>query len=237
MGTFTFQEIYEEEGRKILELDILHDNHCNFDCVFCPIGGTAIKRDEPLSIGGTEDSFNKLKNILRETAVDEVYFNSNGESFINDKFEEIVDYIKAQGIKVKLFSNGYMLGMPEYIDIANKCDEVFGEVKCASNNSFLKYQRPVEGYTLDKYIENMVTFKKQFKGKFNLIVTILRGCNDDDQSINWINETIQRISPDDLSIETLTDDKYGKAFGVKEEKLQYIKGILMRSKKPKNQNR
>lgn len=227
MGTFTFQDIYEEDGCKILELDILHDNHCNFDCVFCPIGGTDIKRDEPLFIEGTEDSFLELKNILKENAVDVVYFNSNGESFINDQFEEIVDYLKSQGIKVKLFSNGYMLGMPEYIEIANICDEVFGEVKCTSENSFLKYQRPVEGYTLDKYIENMVTFKKQFKGKFTLIVTILRGYNDDDQSINWLQETINKISPDDLSIETLTDDKYGKAFGIEEEKLQHIKRILM----------
>jgi wyosine [tRNA(Phe)-imidazoG37] synthetase (radical SAM superfamily) len=227
MGTFTFQEIYEEDGRKILELDILHDNHCNFDCVFCPIGGTAIKRDEPLTIEGTEDSFNELKNILRENAVDVVYFNSNGESFINDKFEEIVDYVKFQGIKVKLFSNGYLLGMPEYIEIANKCDEVFGEVKCTSENSFLKYQRPVEGYRLKNYIDNMVTFKEQFKGKFTLIVTILRGYNDDDQSITWLKEIIQKLSPDDLSIETLTDDKYGKAFGVADEKLQHIKGILI----------
>jgi wyosine [tRNA(Phe)-imidazoG37] synthetase (radical SAM superfamily) len=227
MGTFTFQEIYEEEGNKTLELDILHNNHCNFDCVFCPIGGTAIKKDQPLSIEGTEDSFNELKEILRENAVDVVYFNSNGESFINDKFEEIVDYVKSQGIKIRLFSNGYMLGMPEYIGIANKCDEVIGEVKCTSENSFLKYQRPVEGYSLKNYIDNMVIFNKQYRGKFSLVVTILRGCNDDDPSIAWLNDTIQTISPDDLSIETLTDDKYGKAFGVTEEKLQHIKSILM----------
>jgi wyosine [tRNA(Phe)-imidazoG37] synthetase (radical SAM superfamily) len=227
MGTFTFQDIYDEDGRKILELDILHDNHCNFDCVFCPIGGTAIKRNDPLSIKGTEDSFLELKSILKESNVDVVYFNSNGESFINDKFEEIVDYIRGQGIKVRLFSNGYMLGMPEYIEIANKCDEVFGEVKCSSESSFLKYQRPVEGYSLKEYIDNMVNFKKQFGGKFTLIVTILKGHNDDEQSITWLKETIQRISPDDLSIETLTDDKYGKAFGVSEEKLQHINEILM----------
>lgn len=227
MGIFTFQEIYEEEGNKILEMDILHDNHCNFDCVFCPIGGTAIKGDEPCAIEGTENSFNELKDILRENTVDMVYFNSNGESFINNKLEEIVDYIKSQGIKVKLFSNGYMLGMPEYIGIANKCDEVFGEVKCTTESSFRKYQRPVEGYSLENYIDNIVTFNKQYGGKFNLVVTILRGCNDDDQSLTWLNETIKRISPDNLSIETLTDDKYGKAFGVTEEKLQHMKSFLM----------
>ncbi len=226
MGTFTFQDIYEEDGRTILELDILHDNHCNFNCVFCPIGGTAIKRDQPISIEGTEDSFNDLINLIKENSIDLVYFNSNGESFINDKFEQIVDYIKSQGIKVRLFSNGYMLGMPEYIQIAKKCDEVFGEVKCASENSFLKYQRPVEGYSLEKYIENMVAFKKQFAGKFNLIVTILRGYNDDEQSICWLKETLDKINPDVLSVETLTDDVYGKAFGIDDEKLNLIKGVL-----------
>lgn len=108
--------------KKILEIDILPDNYCNFDCVFCPIGGI----------------------------------------IINDKFEETVDLIKSHGRKVRLFSNGYMLGVPELMRIANKCDEVTGEVKCTSDDNFQKYQRPVEGYTLDKYIENMVNLQKLF---------------------------------------------------------------------------
>lgn len=227
MGTFNFLETYAEGEKKILEIDILPDNYCNFDCVFCPIGGTKYKGDTAISIEGSEESLNELSIALKETNADIVFINSSGESFINDKFEETVDLIKSHGRKVRLFSNGYMLGVPEFMRIANKCDEVTGEVKCTSENSFFKYQRPVEGYTLDKYIENMVNFKKQFNGKFTLVVTILRGYNDDDQSINWLKEIIKILAPDELSIEMLTDDKYGKAFGIEEEKLQRIRENLM----------
>lgn len=224
---FDFREIYEEGNCKILELNILPDNYCNFDCVFCPIGGTTYKGDTPLALEGTRESFIELANIIKNNEVDLVYFNSNGESFINDEFEEIVDHIKSQGLKIKLFSNGYMLGMPEYMRIANKCDEVIGEIKCTTEIGFQKYQRPVEGYTFHDYVSNMALFNKQFKGKFTLIATILKGYNDDEESINWIKDAIKKISPDEVLVETLTDEKLGKAFGIEEEKLSRISEILL----------
>ena len=43
MEQFTYKPIYKEEGRRILELNILPEKYCNFDCVFCPIGRSAHK--------------------------------------------------------------------------------------------------------------------------------------------------------------------------------------------------
>jgi len=35
---FSYKDLYIEDGRKVLEVNILPEKYCNFDCVFCPIG-------------------------------------------------------------------------------------------------------------------------------------------------------------------------------------------------------
>ncbi len=42
-SNFSYKNIYVEDGKKILEMNILPEKYCNFDCVFCPIEGQKIK--------------------------------------------------------------------------------------------------------------------------------------------------------------------------------------------------
>jgi len=227
---FTFNEVYTEGNKKVLEIDILPGNYCNFNCVFCPVVASNIKGATPQLFDETKASLMELSNILKANTVDLVYLNSSGESFLNNKLEEVIDLVKNHGIKVRLFSNGYFLGEPEHMKVANMCDEVIGEIKCATETSFQKYQRPLTGYTLDKYISNMAVFKKQYPGEFTLIVTVLKGCNDDNESISRIKEAFNQISPHKILIETMTDDKFGKVFGVSEDKVSDISRILLDEK-------
>ena len=50
---------------------------------------------------------------------------------------KVIDFIKNKGIPVRLLTNGYLLGRDEYIEIANKCDEVLGEIKIIDENDFI----------------------------------------------------------------------------------------------------
>ena len=45
MGVFSYKEIYIEDGKRVLEVNILPEKHCNFDCIFCPIGRSYNKVD------------------------------------------------------------------------------------------------------------------------------------------------------------------------------------------------
>lgn len=213
---FDFKEIYQDGDIKILEVNILSEKYCNFDCVFCPIGGATFKSDQIQHFGNAIQSYKQIIKIIDENEVDWIYFNSNGESLIHEKFEDMVKQMKFRGLKVRLSSNGYMLGMPEYMKAALKCDEVIGEILCTSEESFQKYLRPLESYSLRKYVSNMVAFSKIFQGKFTIVAKILKGINDDQNSIQWLFETINQIRPDEILVETLTDNKRGTIFGIDE---------------------
>lgn len=228
MNNFTYKDVYIEEGKKVLEVNILPEKHCNFDCIFCPIGRSKNKVDTQKSFDEIDISLAELNKKIDETKAELVFINSKGEAFINDKILDIIDFIKNKGVSVRLLSNGYLLGREEFIKIANKCDEIVGEIKVITEEDFQKIQRPIDGYTLEKYINNMISFNKQYKGRFIFEVTIIKGYNDDDESVEKLKEVIRQISPDKIIVARIDDDIFKKKLGISDEKFREISQELLK---------
>lgn len=228
MNNFTYKDVYIEEGKKVLEVNILPEKHCNFDCIFCPIGRSKNKVDTQKSFDEIDISLAELNKKIDETKAELVFINSKGEVFINDKILDIIDFIKNKGVSVRLLSNGYLLGREEFIKIANKCDEIVGEIKVITEEDFQKIQRPIDGYTLEKYINNMISFNKQYKGRFIFDVTIIKGYNDDEESVEKLKEVIKQISPDKIIVARMDDDIFKKKLGISDEKFREISQELLK---------
>lgn len=222
MNSFTYKDVYTENGKRVLEINVLPEKYCNFDCIFCPIGRSKNKIDNQVSFNEIDSCLNELENRIKSTKADLIFINSKGEALVNDKISDIIDFIKNKGLAVRLLSNGYLLGKENYINIANKCDEVIGEIKVITESDFKKVQRPIEGYTLDEYISNMVLFNKQYKGKFIFEITIIKGYNDDKESIRKLKNIIKEISPDELKVVRMDDDIFKKKLGISDESYEQI---------------
>ncbi len=227
MSGFSYKDIYLEDERRVLEINILPEKYCNFDCIFCPIGRSKNKIDEQKSFENYESSLAELGEMIDNNNAELVFINSKGEAFVNDKIVEIIDFIKNKGIPVRLLTNGYLLGRDEYIEIANKCDEVLGEIKIIDENDFIKIQRPIDGYTLEKYISNMVLFNKQYNGKFIFEITIIKGYNDDDESVQKLKKIVKEISPDKIIIARMEDEIFKKKLGITDERFSEISKTLL----------
>ena len=227
MNNFSYKDVYIEYGKRVLEVNILPDKYCNFDCIFCPLGRSKNKIDTQISFDEIDISLIELEAMIENTKPELIFINSKGEALVNDKIEDIIDFIKSKGIYVRLFSNGYLLSKDEYIKIASKCDEVIGEIKVISEEHFQKVQRPIEGYTLEQYISNMAKFNKQFKGKFIFEITVIKGYNDDDKSIKKIKDVIKEISPDKVVVTRMEDEIFKKKLGISDEKFEEISKELL----------
>ncbi|GAA0071123.1 hypothetical protein UT300003_26470 [Clostridium sardiniense] len=227
MGNFTYKDIYIEDKKRVLEVNILPEKHCNFDCIFCPIGRTQNKVDTQESFDKIDSSLIELERMIDDRKADLVFINSKGEALVNDKIDDIIDLIKGKNIPVRLLSNGYLLDRDEYIKIANKCDEVIGEIKVITEEDFQKVQRPIEGYTLEEYISNMISFNKQYKGKFIFEITIIKGYNDDDESIEKIKNIIKEISPNEVIVVRIDDEIFKEKLGISDERFEEISNELL----------
>lgn len=227
MSGFSYKDIYIEDGKRVLEVNVLPEKHCNFDCIFCPIGRSQNKVDNQKSFYNVDSSLIELEKKIENTKAELVFINSMGEALVNDKISEIIDVVKDKNIPVRLLSNGYLLGRDEYIKIANKCDEIIGEIKVITEEDFQKVQRPIEGYTLSEYISNMSAFNKQYKGIFIFEITIIKGYNDDETSIQKIKNIIKEISPDKIIVARMEDEKFKNKLGITDERFEEISKKLL----------
>lgn len=224
---FTYKDIYVEDGKKVLEINILPEKYCNFDCVFCPIGRSKNQVDTPVSFEDIEASIAELGDMIEKTNPELIFINSKGEALVNDKVEEVIDFIQSKNLPVRLLSNGYILARDEYINIANKCEEIIGEIKVITEEDFQKIQRPIEGYTLEEYISNMAFFNKQYNGKFIFEITIIKGYNDDEKSIEKLKDIIKKISPDKVVVVRIDDERLKKKMWVDDEHFGEISKELL----------
>lgn len=227
MSEFSYKEIYMEEERRVLEVNILPEKYCNFDCIFCPVGRSPHKIDTQKSFAGIDSALRELAQMIEDTQAELIFINSKGEALIHDQISDIVNFIKGKGLPVRLLSNGYLLGREEYRQIANQCDEIVGEIKVITEEDFQKVQRPINGYTIAEYVANMASFNKQFKGSFIFEITIIKGYNDDDESLRQIKNIIKEVAPDKVMLARMDDEPFKKKLGITDERFAEIAQILL----------
>ena len=73
----------------------------------------------------------------------------------------------------------------------------------------------------------MVSFNKQYKGKFIFEITIIKSYNDDDESIQKIKNIIKEISPDKIIITRIDDERFKKKLGISDERFEEISKVLL----------
>lgn len=73
----------------------------------------------------------------------------------------------------------------------------------------------------------MAAFNKQYEGKFIFEITIIKGYNDDEESINKIKKVIRKISPDKIIIARMEDERFKKKLGISDERFEEISKLLL----------
>lgn len=218
-----------EEDEKVMEINILPSKYCNFRCVFCPVGQDGVQTEKAFCFEETGDFLVSLAARIDEENPDVLFINSMGESFANDQLAKFIDLARQKNVEVRLWGNGYLLGIPEYARLASLCDEVTGEIHGITEASFQKLQRPMEGYTLEKYWSNMIRFREVYDGRLTIAVAIIKDENDDPESLERIGEFLNELKPDKVLLETFTDGKFVKTFGVDEAKMELARQVLLKS--------
>lgn len=226
MSGFTYKEVYQEAGRRVLEVNVLPEKCCNFDCIFCPIGRAERKTDTQRPFEGAEEALQELERRLDTSGAELVFLNAMGEALVHSHIGQVIDRIKGRGLAVRLLSNGYLLGQDPYRSLAAQCDEVIGELKVVTEADFQKVQRPVQGYTLEAHIRSMASFRRRYPGQFLLEITILRGYSDSEAAVAFFRQAIRTIRPDKVLTVRLEDPRFAARLGVDDHRFHTVAEAL-----------
>ena len=179
---------------------------CNFDCLYCQLGKTPqkfLERKEYFKIDEIIAEINSwmANNLEAAKALNFITLSGAGEPTLNSGIGLLIDSLKKIiKVPIAVITNSSLLGDPVVRKQLQGADLIVPSLDAATEDAFLKIDRPGPGINLEEIIEGLVSLRREFKGKIWLEVMLVKGLNDNLAHTRRLKETIERINPDRVQL-------------------------------------
>jgi wyosine [tRNA(Phe)-imidazoG37] synthetase (radical SAM superfamily) len=192
---------------KSLGVDLIVPKICPLDCIYCEARATTeltMERREYVSI---DEVLAEIDQVLSEIPMpDYITFSGAGEPTLNSGIGRVIEYLKKNypQSKVCLLTNGLLLNDKSLQQELALLDTIIPSLDASNEAEYLKINRPVPGETLEKLVEGIADFHRNYPKIFMALeMFIAPGINDSDDSLKRFTELVKKISPDALQLNTL----------------------------------
>jgi MoaA/NifB/PqqE/SkfB family radical SAM enzyme len=166
-------------------------NACNARCIICPY--TYMQRPVATMVDGL---YAKLIDECARHNCPDVHLHNFGEPLLDPKLPERIRYAKEKGLKrVKLFSNGALLGPQKASEICNAgLDEIKISFDGTTKAEFEKIRFPLKFDRVVSNISELIRIRNRKKSPLKVIITC---CATSDQSDTV--SLLKRVGADEFS--------------------------------------
>ena len=189
-----------------LGVDLVPRKVCSLDCVYCEAGKTTkltLKRKEYILY---DKIIEELTLYFKNNPdPDYITFSGSGEPTLNSRIGDVLKFIKQKkpAIPIAVLTNGTLLFDAKVREEIKEADVVLPSLDAATNPVFHKINRPAPELDIDKYIQGLIDFRKEFKGKIWLEIFILPEYNLEETELKELEQKIAEINPDSIQLNTL----------------------------------
>jgi len=206
MYKFCFGPVPSRRLGMSLGVDLVPKKVCSLDCIYCEVGKTTkltLDRKEYIKLAKIKEELTHYFNNNPDP--DYITFSGSGEPTLNIYIGEILQFIKQNkpDIPVAVLTNGTLFYDKNVRAAIINADVVLPSFDAATEDIFQKINRPAEDLSIDKYIQGLIDFRKEFKGKIWLEIFILPGFNDTENELTELKKVILKIKPDSIQLNTL----------------------------------
>lgn len=179
---------------------------CNLDCVYCQLGSTKEKNTLRTEYVKIEDVLEEFKCWLQQNPqsavdLDFVTLSGLGEPTLNINIGYLIAQIrKLCNARIAVITNSTLLKDPQVRLEISAADLIVPSLDAVRQDVFEKLDRPAAGIKIDEIIEGLVALRKEFHGKIWLEVMLVDGFNDTLPQIKEFRDTIERINPDKIQL-------------------------------------
>lgn len=189
-----------------LGVDLVPKKVCSLDCVYCEVGKTTkltLERKGYIKLEKVKEELNNYFNNNPDP--DYITFSGSGEPTLNIFIGEILQFIKQNKPKIPIavLTNGTLLYDKNLRTSIINADVVLPSLDAVTEDVFNKINRPAKGLNFKNYIQGLIDFRKEFKGKIWLEIFILPNYNDTEKELTEIKNLILKIKPDSVQLNTL----------------------------------
>jgi wyosine [tRNA(Phe)-imidazoG37] synthetase (radical SAM superfamily) len=213
-----------------LGIDILPFKTCTLDCIYCQLSPTTNKTIKRKKFYPYEAVMSQIKeSVFSGKKINYITFSGSGEPTLNlDLGKMIREIKKITSIPVAVLTNSTLLIRESVRESLMTADLVVPSLDAATQDIFLKINRPHKSLHIDEVIEELNDFNKKYKGLLWLEIMLVRGLNDSPQHIKKLSKAISDIAPDRIQLNTVIRppaEKFAKPLSLKEmEKIRDVFG-------------
>ncbi len=226
-----FGPVHSRRLGRSLGINIIPAKTCSLDCVYCQIGKTrqtGIKRRPYVS---PREVMKELKKFLdRGVSVDYITLSGAGEPTLNSQLGNIIRKIKEETkTPVAVITNATLLNQAKVRRELLAADLVLPSLDAVRQKTFEKVNRPHRKIKVNKIIEGLKVFRRQFKGAIWLEIMLVKNTNESREDLAALKDVISSLKPDRLQLNTVVrKPAYRNARPLREAELQKIQKFFGR---------
>lgn len=206
-----------------LGLDLLNDQTCSFDCVFCEVGKTRDLTIDRREYVAPSEILDELESwVSAGGRADYITLAGRGEPTLNTGFGEVIRGArKITQTPVAMLSNGSLFFIEDVRNNARDADVVKLSLGAWNQESMERLNRPCKELQFERIVEGYGIFRSIFKGELWIEVLLVEGINDHVEGVEQIAEIVSGIGPDRVHINTVVRPPAERsAHGVGFEKME-----------------
>jgi len=189
-----------------LGVDVIPRKYCNFDCIYCQIGKTTGKNTARRTFFRAKEVVKQVVDAVYATEkVDFVTFSGSGEPTLNKNLGTMIQEIKKNiNTPVAVITNSSLFDLEEVRNDLMYADVILPSLDAASNEMFLRINRPQFNIDIVKIIDGIKSLRKQYTGLIWLEIMLIKGMNDSKEELQKLSDIVKDLNVDRIHLNTVT---------------------------------
>lgn len=144
---------------------------------------------------------NQALTAHKPGSIDWVTFVGSGETTLHTGIGWLIRQVKSiSRLPVAVITNGSLLYQPQVRFDLSAADAVMPSLDAGNTRLYRKINRPHPGLGLDRLVDGLVAFRKEYQGKLWVEVMLVRDLNDSESALGEIAAALEHILPDEVHI-------------------------------------
>jgi len=172
---------------------------CTYSCVYCQLGRSLKMVADRHAYYDPDDLLIEVKEKIRNTElnnepIDFLTIVSDGEPTLDANLGDLIDLLKPLAIKVAVITNSTLLDKPDVRRDLCKADWVSVKIDTLDEKIWRKIDRPHKKIIFSSMLNGIRTFSKEYSGDLATETMLIRGLNDDIESLRKVAGFISEIN-------------------------------------------
>ena len=178
---------------------------CNFDCLYCELAPALTVDKQSETFQASEIIEHLQASLIEHPNTDVITLTANGEPTLYPHLDELIKGIDAikKSKETLILTNSATLSSEQTCQSLLKLDQVKLSLDAVSLEVFKKIDRPHTDINLDKLIDSVIAFSKEFTGKLFIEILFVRGLNDTKDEIKALNKVLKELQCQRIDLGTI----------------------------------